>query len=84
MRACGFRYDNQDAVIDVNMEVVSGDYLCIGGGKRFRKSTLMKGLLGLLKPTAGKLTVDEGFKENRDRLSSPADSGPEGFSRHRV
>ncbi|MCB7320138.1 metal ABC transporter ATP-binding protein [Lacrimispora sp. 210928-DFI.3.58] len=58
-----FGYDNQDAVIDVNMEVVSGDYLCIVGENGSGKSTLMKGLLGLLKPTAGKLTVDEGLKK---------------------
>ena len=24
-----FGYDNQDAVVDVNMEVDAGDYLCI-------------------------------------------------------
>ena len=26
-----FGYDNQDAVVDVNMEVDAGDYLCIVG-----------------------------------------------------
>ena len=48
-----FGYDNQDAVVDVNMEVDAGDYLCIVGENGSGKSTLMKGLLGLLKPTAG-------------------------------
>ena len=48
-----FGYDNQDAVVDVDMEVNPGDYLCIVGENGSGKSTLMKGLLGLLKPTAG-------------------------------
>lgn len=57
-----FGYENQDAVIDVNMEVLPGDYLCIVGENGSGKSTLMKGLLGLLKPSAGRLTIDEGLK----------------------
>ena len=51
-------YENQDAVVDVNMEVNPGDYLCIVGENGAGKSTLIKGLLGLLKPTGGKLLVD--------------------------
>ncbi len=54
-----FGYENHDAVIDVSMEVNPGDYLCIVGENGSGKSTLMKGILGLLKPTAGTLTVDE-------------------------
>ena len=55
-----FGYDNQDAVIDVNMEVDPGDYLCIVGENGSGKSTLMKGLLGLIRPTGGTLvTADE-------------------------
>ena len=57
-----FGYDNQDAVVDVNMEVNQGDYLCIVGENGSGKSTLMKGLLGLLKPTAGRLVTSEALK----------------------
>lgn len=57
-----FGYDNQDAVVDVNMEVEAGDYLCIVGENGSGKSTLMKGLLGLLKPAAGSLRVAEELK----------------------
>lgn len=39
-----FGYENQDAVVDVNMEVCPGDYLCIVGENGSGKSTLMKGL----------------------------------------
>ena len=52
-------YENHDAVIDVSMEINPGDYLCILGENGSGKSTLMKGILGLLKPTAGTLVVDE-------------------------
>lgn len=55
-------YENQDAVVDVNMEVCPGDYLCIVGENGSGKSTLMKGLLGLLKPSAGVVTVSEELK----------------------
>ena len=47
----GFGYENQDAVLDVNLEVNEGDYICIVGENGSGKSTLMKGILGLLKPT---------------------------------
>lgn len=57
-----FGYDNQDVVVDVNMEVDPGDYLCIVGENGSGKSTLMKGLLGLIRPTAGTMTVDEELK----------------------
>lgn len=55
-------YENQDAVINVNMEVCPGDYLCIVGENGSGKSTLIKGLLGLLKPSGGKLTAAEELK----------------------
>ena len=55
-------YENQDAVINVNMEVCPGDYLCIVGENGSGKSTMIKGLLGLLKPSGGKLTVAEELK----------------------
>lgn len=54
-----FGYENHDAVIDLNLEIYPGDYLCIVGENGSGKSTLIKGLLGLLKPTAGALTIAE-------------------------
>ena len=57
-----FGYDNHDAVIDLNMEVCPGDYLCIVGENGSGKSTLIKGLLGLLKPTGGSLKIDEDLR----------------------
>lgn len=58
-----FGYENHDAVIDLNMEAESGDYLCIVGENGSGKSTLIKGLLGLLKPTGGTLIIAEELKK---------------------
>ena len=58
-----FGYENQDAVIDVSLEVSTGDYICIVGENGSGKSTLMKGILGLLKPTEGKIEISEELKQ---------------------
>ncbi|MDO4267004.1 MAG: metal ABC transporter ATP-binding protein [Eubacteriales bacterium] len=54
-RHVDFGYENHDAVIDLNLEIFPGDYLCIVGENGSGKSTLIKGLMGLLKPTGGEL-----------------------------
>lgn len=58
-----FGYENQDAVVGVDLEVNTGDYICIVGENGSGKSTLMKGILGLLKPTAGKIIISEELKK---------------------
>ena len=60
----GFGYENQDAVVDLSLEVEPGDYLCIVGANGSGKSTLVKGILGLLKPTSGKLAVAEELRRS--------------------
>lgn len=57
-----FGYENQDAVVDLNLEIYPGDYLCVVGENGSGKSTLIKGILGLLKPTGGTLTVADDLK----------------------
>lgn len=59
-----FGYENQDAVTDVTLVVNPGDYVAIVGENGSGKSTLMKGLLGLIKPTAGTITISEELKRN--------------------
>lgn len=54
-----FGYENHDAVVDLNLEICPGDYLCVVGENGSGKSTFIKGLLGLLKPTGGNLYVSE-------------------------
>ncbi len=77
-----FGYENQDAVVDVTMEVNPGDYICIVGENGSGKSTLMKGLLGLLKPTKGTISVSDELKKAGLVLAA-ADCGSEGFSGYR-
>ena len=57
-----FGYENHDAVIDLNLEIYPGDYLCVVGENDSGKSTLIKGMLGLLKPTGGSLSVADELK----------------------
>ena len=57
-----FGYENHDAVIDLNLEIYTGDYLCVVGENGSGKSTLIKGMLGLLKPTGGSLSVADELK----------------------
>lgn len=76
----GFGYENQDAVLDVNLEVNEGDYICIVGENGSGKSTLMKGILGLLKPTSGRIEYSEELKKNRYWLPAAADRRAEGLS----
>ena len=57
-----FGYENHDAVIDLNLEIYPGDYLCVVGENGSGKRTLIKGMLGLLKPTGGSLSVADELK----------------------
>ena len=59
-----FGYENQDAVVDVTMDVNPGEYVCIVGENGYGKSTLMKGLLGLLKPRDGIISVSDELKKS--------------------
>lgn len=58
-----FGYEHQDAVIDVSLDISTGDYIGIVGENGSGKSTLMKGILGLLKPTAGRIEVSDELKK---------------------
>ena len=69
----------RDAVLDVNLEVNEGDYICIVGENGSGKSTLMKGILGLLKPTSGRIEYSEELK-SRYWLPAAADRRAEGLS----
>lgn len=54
-----FSYENQIVVSDLDFSVEEGDYLCIIWANGTGKSTLMKGMLGLKKPAAGKIVLGE-------------------------
>lgn len=49
-------YDKRTVVSNVSFVLETGDYLCIVGENGAGKSTVVKGLLGLLKPVGGSIT----------------------------
>ena len=55
-----FSYDNQIVVSGLNFQVDEGDYLCVVGENGTGKSTLLKGLLGLKKPSGGEIVMGAG------------------------
>ena len=57
-----FSYENQIVVSGLSFQVDAGDYLCIIGENGTGKTTLMKGLLGLKKPSGGTITAGDGLK----------------------
>lgn len=60
-----FAYENRLVVSNLDFQVNEGDYLCIVGENGTGKTTLIKGLLGLKKPSAGKILTGDGLKANQ-------------------
>ena len=56
-----FSYAGSERLIlkDINMEVKAGEFVCILGQSGCGKSTFLRLLAGLEKPTEGKLLIDE-------------------------
>ena len=57
-------YENQCAVKDVSFDIEAGDYICIVGENGSGKSSLVKGLLGLVPLRTGRVTCGEGLSRN--------------------
>jgi len=58
-----FGYDNKKVIEDFSIEIKAGDYWCVVGENGVGKSTLIKGMLGLLKPMKGTIRYGEGFTQ---------------------
>lgn len=54
-------YEGVSVVKELSFTVNRGDYLCVVGENGSGKSTLIKALLGLKKPSSGKITFGEGL-----------------------
>lgn len=59
-----FAYEGHIVIDRLNVEVQSGEYLCIVGENGSGKSTLVKGLLNLLAPVHGKVVYGNGLQRN--------------------
>lgn len=57
-------YDGKVIIDNINFNVDKGDYLCILGENGTGKSTLMKAILGLLRPISGEITWGDGLSTN--------------------
>ena len=60
-----FAYDGQVVLDRVTFDVNPGDYLCIVGENGSGKSTLMKGLLRLVNPVKGNITLGDGLTQDQ-------------------
>lgn len=58
-------YENTVVAENLNFCLGEGEYLCIVGENGTGKSTLVKTLLGLIKPLKGKVVVNAGGKSNK-------------------
>ena len=52
-------YDNLTALHDVNLDIKQGEFIALVGMSGGGKSTLLRLIAGLEKPTAGSVTVDQ-------------------------
>jgi zinc transport system ATP-binding protein len=59
-----FGYDGHIVVSELNFSIDSGDYLCIAGENGSGKSTLIKGILRLISPLKGSITIHEGIRRD--------------------
>lgn len=58
-------YENTVVAQNLNFGLAQGEYLCIVGENGTGKSTLIKTLLGLIKPLKGKVNVEVGGKNHK-------------------
>jgi len=57
-----FAYGGKVVVESLSFQISYGEYLCIVGENGCGKSTLVRGILGLKQPSAGKINVEKGIK----------------------
>ena len=69
-------YEGKEVLHDINLTVCKDDYLGIIGPNGGGKTTLMRLILGLMKPTDGSIRFykDGGSKGNQHGISAPIQS----------
>ncbi|MCY4163986.1 MAG: ABC transporter ATP-binding protein [bacterium] len=58
MRQVNAHYGAVHALVDVNLAINQGELVCLLGGNASGKSTTLKTLLGMLKPTSGEVVLN--------------------------
>lgn len=64
VRGLSLGYEGNKVLRRIDFELNAGDFLCLVGANGSGKTTLVRGLLGLLKPMAGKIYYLNGLKQN--------------------
>jgi energy-coupling factor transport system ATP-binding protein len=54
-----FRYNKEEVLKDINLEIKNGECICIVGNNGSGKSTLAKLIAGVIIPSKGKIFIDE-------------------------
>ena len=62
-----FAYDGVQALFDISMSAKAGEITCVLGRNGVGKTTLLKNIIGLLRSSQGRITV-----EGRDLTALPA------------
>lgn len=57
-------YDGKEVASDISFQVNRNDYLCIIGENGSGKSSLIKAILGLIKPTRGQIVFGDGLRQS--------------------
>ncbi len=57
LRKVGFRYRRDPVLVDVDLEILAGDFLAVIGPNGSGKTSLIKVMLGLLQPTRGEVSL---------------------------
>ncbi len=57
IRNLSFSYDTQNILVDVNLEILAFDSICVVGPNGGGKSTLIKLMVGLLTPSSGEVSI---------------------------
>lgn len=63
LKDVSFAYEGNTVVSGLNFTVNSGDYICIVGENGSGKSTLVKGLLRLIAPQSGNISMGDDLKK---------------------
>src|SRR5258708_4732093 len=59
LNSINFSYGMVSALRDITMNMPTGEITCVMGRNGVGKTTLMKNIMGLLKPSGGSVTLDE-------------------------
>ncbi|MCL2462948.1 MAG: ATP-binding cassette domain-containing protein [Defluviitaleaceae bacterium] len=74
-----FSYHGEKLLSGVSFEVRRGDFVCVSGANGTGKSTLLKLLLGLLKPLSGTIEIEEPYARSIAYVSQRAASFNQDF-----